>query len=120
MNAPKLVPHKGKTIYYMDFSNIKSHEEFHQVFEISKSYIRSQPPKSVLAVSNLTGIHFNTDIRNAFADFIKGNEPYIKASSVFGVTGLIKVVYQAVTKLTGRNLKAVDDIEQAKDWLAGN
>lgn len=120
MAEPRTIIHKGKTIYFMDFAGIKTPEEFNHVFDVSIKYIRSQPPKSVLALSNLTGIHFNSDIRNNFTVFIKGNEPYIKASAVYGVSGLIKVVYQAVTKITGRNVKALDTAELAKDWLVSN
>jgi len=88
MKEPQLINHQGKSIFYMDFSGLREFNEIKHVVSKSIEYIRSQPEKSVLTLTNLDGIHFNTEIKNLFVDFISGNKPHIKASSVIGMTGL--------------------------------
>lgn len=63
-------------------------------------------------------MHFDTDITEAFKRFTAGNKPYVKAGAVVGVSGLKKIVYNAVMKFTGRDIIALDDLEMAKDYLA--
>ena len=63
-------------------------------------------------------MHFNNEIRDRFTDFVKGNKPYVKAGSVVGISGMQTIVYNAVMRISGRNLKALGSLDQAKDWLA--
>lgn len=63
-------------------------------------------------------MHFDKDITEAFKNFTAGNKPYVKAGAVVGVTGLKKVMYNAVMKVTGRDIVALDDLEAAMDYLA--
>jgi hypothetical protein len=46
------------------------------------------------------------------------NTPFVKASVVVGIGGLKRVLYQAVVKLSGRNIATLDTVDEAKDWLA--
>jgi hypothetical protein len=101
----------------MDFSGLRNFEEIKHVVSKSIEFIRSQPDKSVLTLTNLNGIHFNTEIKNLFVDFISGNKPHIKASSVVGMTGLLRIVYNGLMRLTGRDIRSFDNINVAKDWL---
>ena len=117
MKEPQLISHQGKRIYYMDFSGLRDFNEIKQVVSKSIEYIRSQPEKSVLTLTNLDGIHFNTEIKNMFVDFISGNKPHIKASSVIGMTGLLRIVYNGLMRVTGRDIRSFDNINVAKDWL---
>jgi len=51
-------------------------------------------------------------------DFTTFNKPYVIAGAVVGVTGLKKVIYNAIVAISGRNMSTFDTIDQAKDWLA--
>ena len=117
MQDPQLINHQGKSIFYMDFSGLKDINDIKSTVSKSIEYIRSQPDKSVLTLTNLDGIHFNTEIKNMFTDFISGNKPHIKASSVVGMTGLLRIVYNGLMRLTGRDIRSFDNINVAKDWL---
>ena len=102
----------------MDFSNIRTKEEITELIEFSKKQIRTQPPNSLYTLTTIANMHFNNEIRDLFTDFVKGNKPYVKAGSVVGISGMQTIVYNAVMRISGRNLKALGTIEQAKDWLA--
>ena len=120
MKRNDLIEYKGKSIYYMDFSNLKSEKEISELINNSKIFIRNQPLSSLLTMTDLSGMHFNNEIRDLFSSFIKGNKPYVKAGTVIGISGLLGIIYNAVTKLTGRNIKSMRSIDAAKEWLVMN
>jgi hypothetical protein len=120
MERTSLIQYKGKSIYYMDFSNFNSVNEIAELIEKSKIFIRSQTPDSLLTLTDITNMHFNNDIRELFTAFVKGNKPYVKAGTVVGISGLQSLLYNAIMKFTGRNLKAMKSLDEAKEWLVLN
>lgn len=120
MGASTLITYKGKNIYYMDFSNIKSEQEIAALITTCKNYIRSQPTASILTLADISNMHFNNVIKEMFTTFVKGNKPYVKAGVVVGISGLQSVIYNAIMKITGRNLTSMKSVAEAKEWLAVN
>ena len=118
MSRVSTIQHKGKTITYLDFSNLKELSQINEVIKEAAAFIHSNPPDSVLTLTNVNDMHFNTEITEAFKSFTASNKPYVKAGAVVGVTGLKKIMYNTVMKFTGRDIVAVDDVETAKDFLA--
>ncbi|HEX2967580.1 MAG TPA: STAS/SEC14 domain-containing protein [Bacteroidales bacterium] len=112
------VTHMGKVIYCMDFSHLKNTGEIKNIMNESAAYIRSQPPNSVLTFTDITGMHFSSEIKDLFSTFLNGNKPYVKAGAVIGLSGLQQIVYNAVMKLTGRDIKTFTTEISAKNWLA--
>jgi hypothetical protein len=115
--APELIKHKGESIFFIDFEGLKTPEEFKNMIDQCIAYIRSQRPNSVVALTSMKGMHFNKDIRDLISDFISGNKPYMKISAAYGVNGLLRIVYNGVTKFTGRDVRAFETKEQALEWL---
>jgi hypothetical protein len=117
MNTTSLITHQEISIYYMNFSGLRTEEEINTVIEESKAYICSQPPLSVLALANIGAMHFNTQIKDLFVDFIKINKPYVKASAVVGVEGFKQIVFNGVMKITGRDVRSFTTLDEAKTWI---
>ena len=93
MKAPEMISHSGKKIYYMDFSVLRHVGEIEEIIKTAKEHIRNQPLGSTLTLSNIDGMHFNSEIKGVFADFVSGNKPHIKASAVVGLSVLSRIVY---------------------------
>ena len=119
MSKTQQLVHSGRTIFYMDFSNLNNPSEIKSLIDESVRFIRKQPPVTVLTLTSIKGMHFNSEIRDLFNDFIKGNKPYVKAGAVIGLAGLQQIIYNSLMKVTGRDIKAFDNIEEAKNWLVG-
>jgi len=62
-------------------------------------------------------MHFNSKIRDLFADFTGGNKNYMKASAIVGANGLMNLMINGINKLTGRKLKSFPSESAAKEWL---
>jgi hypothetical protein len=118
MARTQQIIHKGKTIFHMDFSNISSVHEINSVINEGINHIRKQPMGSVLTLTNISGMHFNSEIKDLFQIFIKGNKPFVKSGAVVGLSGLQQLVYNGLMKITGRDIKSFNSITEAKDWLA--
>jgi len=117
MSRVQFITHKGKKILYFDLSSCKIAEISAVVAEATRT-VASQPPGSVLALTNVTDTELSKDSSAAIKDFTAHNKPFIKASAVIGVEGLRKVIYNAAMAFSGRQISAFATIEQAKDWLA--
>jgi len=117
MARTQTIEYLGKKIFFIDFSNLKTFEEINAVTKEAKSYIHSQPPKSVSTLTSVEATHFNNEIQRMFTEYIKSNKNYVKASAVIGVTGLKQILYNTMMKLSGRDTRSFDTIELAKSWL---
>ncbi|MBN1924600.1 MAG: hypothetical protein JW798_02085 [Prolixibacteraceae bacterium] len=117
MRKPEIITHKGKTIVYLDFTNMKNRDEIMKLEKDGADYIRSQPFKSVLTLTNMENMYFNNDIKKYFEEIVKGNAPYVKAGAVLGMSGLISIMYNAFIKITGRNIRSFKTKEEALEYL---
>ena len=118
MGKTKLINHKGENIFYIDFSNTKNETEVFAIIEEASQYITSQSESSLYLLTNLTNAFFNTTVKNKMNEYLVQNKPYTKKSAVFGMGGLIRILYNGLMKLTGRDVRSFETEEQAKDFLA--
>ena len=117
MTRAKFFKHRDKMILNFDFSGL-NHDDAGQVCEYVKGVISRMPKGSVLTLVNVTNVKYDAAFKEFSSDLAEHNKPYVLAGAVIGVEGWKKLVFWATTKLTGRsNLKAFDDVEEAKEWL---
>ncbi len=117
MNRTKTITHKGINIFYMDFSNAKSVDEIADVISESIAFIRKQPHYTVTGLTNMENMFFNNEVKNQFTSFLKGNKPYMKTSAVFGMSGLARILFNGLMKITGRDVRSFEKFEDAKEFL---
>jgi hypothetical protein len=117
MRKIEIIQHNGVDIVYQDFSNLKNPDEIKAVVDSGIAHIRKQLPKSVVTLSNMEGMYFNNDLLNYFVAAVKGNDPYVTASAVFGLNGLISIMYNGFVKLTGRDVRSFKTKDEALNYL---
>ncbi len=111
------IRHKGKEILQLDFSKCK-YEEFLVEVEKARGIVTEQAPKSLLILKIVQDFNFNKEITRSMKEFATHNLPFVKAAAVVGVTGLKKIIYDAIERLTGSEFRYFNDVDTAKDWLA--
>jgi hypothetical protein len=116
MERVRSIIHGTKELIYLDFSNCGM-DQVVQVIAEGTQLIRAQPPSSVLVLSDFTNTTHDPRLTQVLKEFTAGNKPYVKASASVGITGMGKVLYDAVMKFTGRNVPLFDNPDQAKEWL---
>lgn len=117
MGRINVVEYKGARILVQDFSGMRAGEEFDRSIAEAKAYIASQPARSVLSLFDATKAIYNTTVLTALKDFTKHNEPYMKASAVVGVEGILNIALLAVSTFSGRTFERFADRQSAMDWL---
>ena len=116
MERTKTILHREKQIICLDFSDCDL-EQTRLVMVAGAALIRAQPLSSVLVLSDFTNTTHDARLTPELKEFTAGNAPYVKASASVGVTGMRKILFDAIMKLTGRNVPIFDHPDQAKAWL---
>jgi hypothetical protein len=112
MAGVSFITHNGVKILYEDYSQSKPQETI-ALLKKAEGIISKEPLNSVLALVNVKGSNFDTDLSTALKDFVKKNTPYIKCSAVYGVEGLKEIIFKG-----RKNLVLFKTLEEAKDYLA--
>jgi len=112
-----MINYRENSIYYIDFSNIKKQDEILKIINESTTYIRKQHINSVLVMTNIENMFFNSVIRSEFLDFLKGNKPYIKRSAIIGMSGLQRILVNGLMSVSGRNVRSFDNEISAKEYI---
>ena len=112
----KFIEHKGRRILYEDYSNISAEQAILVLAEGNKVE-EKEPVGSILSLSNYTDFHFSINYVNAVNNASKDHSKYYKASAFLGVTGLVKVMFDAASKFTKQELRIFNDKNEALDWL---
>lgn len=118
MRTPQIINYKNHAVVYLDFSNLRSTDEINDLIGKAITEIRRRPLKSVLTLTNIDGMYFNNTIFSVFSKYVRENSPYVKASAVVGMTGLISIMYNGFVKVTGREVKAFRSETDALEYLA--
>jgi len=119
MERIRFVQHNGKEILFLDFSECKAGEVPALIAE-SKTVIRTKPANSLLTLTDVTNTRFDDNVTAGMKEFAAHNKPYVKAAAVVGITGLKKILFDAVMVFSKRKIHAFDSVEQAKAWLVSN
>jgi len=114
----KWIEHKGKRIFYQDFSRLFYNSsavkaELDQVQEI----VKAEPADSVLVLSDLRDTNVGSDLLPAMNAASRATKNHVHKTAVLGVAGIKRQLGDLLTALTGQPLKYFDTIEEAKNWL---
>lgn len=124
MEGFSIIAYKNKKIFYIDYSSfgLNIDKAFRLIRFATQEYQRLQlPPKSVLAIANLSGLYFNSDLVNVFKEEKEKTSYYEKKVAVIGLKGLQWLAYDYVTTLNSGDLvKIFKNITEAKEWLTLN
>jgi len=118
MNTSEFVMHKGRKILIMDASGSSDFAANVRILEETEKMILTEPPKSVLLLTNVSGAYYNHAVVERFKKFSKNIGPNIRASTVVGVEGIKIIILQTIIFLTRRKIEMHATVEEAKDWLA--
>jgi hypothetical protein len=113
----RFITHAGKKILHLDFARCKPDEAL-AIIATAKKVIAQQPAQSLLTLTDVTDTRFSDAVAQEMKHFTAHNRPYVRAAAVVGVTGLKRIIFEAVIAFSGRKVTTFDTIEKAKQWLA--
>ena len=116
----QFVEYKGKSIYYVNYSDIKTNEEFMSVIKQSNGFrekVKSEGKKDLLMLVDVTGSFVYGDVLTEIKKAGKITKAMTLKEAVVGISGGKKILLKIVQSFTNMNLKVFDTIEEAEDWL---
>jgi Cu2+-containing amine oxidase len=113
----RFITHAGKKLLHLDFSHCKPDEAL-DIIARAKKVIAQQPEQSLLTLTDVTDTRFSDAVAQEMKHFTAHNRPFVRAAAVVGVTGLKRIIFEAVIAFSGRKVTTFDSIEKAKQWLA--
>lgn len=115
------IEHKGKKIFYQDFSkNFYNSAAVKAELEEVQKIVVAQPPNSVRVLSDFRDTNVGSNLLSAMNSASAATQAHVHKTAVLGVTGMKRKLADLLTALTGQPLKYFDDMESAKNWLAEN
>jgi hypothetical protein len=112
----RFIDHKGKQVLLLDFSNGKA-ADVSNIIRQAGPLIQKANPHSLLTLSDMTNIAVRDISTQQLVSFAKGNEPFVKAAALTGISGLARSILATTVILTRRKFPAFDTRQQALDWL---
>jgi hypothetical protein len=123
MERTRFVDHKGKKILLLDYTNLgTSPEELQEEIARTRQLISTQPPGSLLTLTDVRGSRITPGNVKAMQELVRHNTPYVQWGAVIvGLTGIQLTAFRAIQAVSRRrNLRAFNDLDEAKDWLAAH
>ena len=116
-NRVTFIDHNGVQILSIDWSGAPAWE-IREAMHEAKKVIAAEPRASVRTLTNVSDVQMDQATIEMLREYMAHNKPYVLAGAVVGLNPLKMIAFNFVNRATGRNIRAFDDIEQAKDWLA--
>src|SRR4051812_44780960 len=117
----RFLEHRGRRMLLLDYSGLGADSsELQAEIDRSKAMISSEPPGTVLTICDVRGSKITPTNVRAMQQLVQHNTPYVKwGAVVIGLTGVYLTAFRATQALSRRkNLRAFNDVEEAKEWLA--
>jgi hypothetical protein len=115
-NRVQFITHKGKRVLSIDYSNCDA-ALMSAVAEEGHRVIARERLNSVLTLNDLTGAGFDQATVEALKSKVAANAPYVKRAAVIGISGLQRLIYEAVKFFTKRALPLFTTRQEALEYL---
>lgn len=115
----QFITHKGKRVLSINYSHSDA-EMMKAVAEEGHRVISLEPPNSVLTLNDVTGASFDQQSVEVLKSKVAANAPFVRRAAVVGISGLQRLIYEAVQMFTKRTIRVFSSREQALDYLAEN
>ena len=113
--------HKEKQIFHIDLSGFgRDTDAFRKELMAAESVTCQQPAGSLAVLTDVRDTVASSEVMNLAKESSGRTTKYVRKTAVIGVTGIRRVLLDAVSRFSGQQFAAFDDIEAAKDWLASD
>ncbi|MBN2812841.1 MAG: hypothetical protein JXQ80_02125 [Bacteroidales bacterium] len=119
-NGTSFIQYKGKEIYYVDYSNIKTNEEFLAIIKQTNAFrekTKAEGKRNLLMLVDITGSFVYGEVLEQIKKAGKLTKELTAREAVVGVTGGKKILLRIVQTFSNMSLKIFDSVEDAKEWL---
>ena len=110
------IQYKGKEIEIDDFTNL-SGDELVGIIRANTEIVLKMGKNNILSIADFTNSYASKDVIDALKEVTEKTEHLLDKTAVLGITGVKKILLNALNKITNLGAKAFNSIEDAKEWL---
>ena len=107
----------ARNIVFVDYSNMKSAELIAEAERLHNEARSHFSGSKVRVLVDITGVMMSTEAVQALKASTKRDSAMVEKTAVVGVTGLKKVLADAIAKFSGTHTRYFDTKAQALSWL---
>ena len=109
---------EGKNFVDIDFSEVKTIDEFAGMAADVKSVVAKHNENSLYTITNIENMRVDSISKDIIADLLVHNKPYVKYGVIIGIDGIKKVMANSILRAIERtNMGFAFSKEQAIEWL---
>lgn len=115
-----MIQYKEKEIYFIDYSNIKTSEEFLKTIKETGAFrekVKALGKKDLLILVDITGSYLNIELLDELKKAGRIIKEITMKEAIIGITGYKKILLQIIQTFTNLHFKVFNTIQEAKDWL---
>ncbi len=116
----RYIEHEGCRILLEDFSGILDEQEYISLIREAQTMVHLEPPGSARILIDVTESRFTPAVSHVSREVSDSNTPYVKATALVGVRGLMPIIIRALSASAGRELVSFPTREEALAWLASD
>ena len=116
----QLIQYKKKEIYFIDYSNIKTSEEFLKTIKETGAFrekVKSMGKKDLLILVDITDSYLNIEILDELKKAGRIIKDISMKEAIVGITGYKKILLQIIQTFTNLHFNVFNTTEEAKNWL---
>ena len=110
------IRHKGKELLYCDFRGLSDEDLIILIRQVD-DLITNSGKKDILKINDVRGLFATPSVLPEIKRSSKLLKPYLKKSAYVGITGVKKILLEAINRVSSIGAKPFAELEDAKDWL---
>jgi hypothetical protein len=116
MERVRFITHRGKRVLLIDHTG-STPQELQRTMDEVEHAVTSEPPGSVLTLSDFTGTQFDRNAADRMKVVAAKDRPHVHRAAVVGGDSIPEVFYRALESFSSRHFPKFNTREEALDWL---
>jgi hypothetical protein len=119
-NGARFIEYKGREIYFVDYTNIKSTEEFLIIIKGTNAFrekVKAEGKRNILMLVDVTGSYIYGEALEAIKMSGRISKELTRKEAIVGITGAKRILLQIAQLFTGMQLRPFDTLGEAQEWL---
>jgi predicted methyltransferase MtxX (methanogen marker protein 4) len=109
--------HKGKKIYFTDWTNLSDTDTAINVVEETTRFIEQNNEYDLLELLDVRGSYASAKVLLKLKEAAERTKNFSRKKAIVGITGSKKILLMGVNRFIYGSIKGFEDIDKAKEWL---
>jgi len=119
MERVRFITHRGKRVLLIDNSRSTPGDVLRTMDEV-EHIIASEPPNSVLTLSDFTGTEFDKEAADRMKVVAAKDRPHVHRAAFVGAESIPDVYFRNLESFSARHFPKFKTREEALDWLTSD